>query len=343
MVDNELDYGLLTEWDGGVATGVGKEGNWYDAVTNKNAPVTNASISATGGDDVSSFYASLGYNKTEATVITSDFKRITGALNYSRKLASKVKFAINTNVSNTYQNAYLEQAAYFANPNLAKYFMSPWEQPYKEDGTPDTDIWVGIFNPIYLAEHDINANDYTRALVNSSLEWDIIKDLKFRTFVSADYNLANYKQYQNRIHGDAAQEGGYAYASAERNFNTVFQNSLDYTLRFSDHNLSFKALIEYQKNKNHFLWGSGENFSTDGLQILPAQSKLMPVLLLTTGTTFHILEWQIIITEANILLTLHSGEKVHQDLHLKTDLVISGQPVWHGMPAKNHSLKILNS
>jgi|ADurb_Total_1013_FD_contig_41_380562_length_4524_multi_7_in_0_out_0_1 TonB-linked SusC/RagA family outer membrane protein len=265
MVDNELDYGLLTEWDGGVATGVGKEGNWYDAVTNKNAPVTNASISATGGDDVSSFYASLGYNKTEATVITSDFKRITGALNYSRKLASKVKFAINTNVSNTYQNAYLEQAAYFANPNLAKYFMSPWEQPYKEDGTPDTDIWVGIFNPIYLAEHDINANDYTRALVNSSLEWDIIKDLKFRTFVSADYNLANYKQYQNRIHGDAAQEGGYAYASAERNFNTVFQNSLDYTLRFSDHNLSFKALIEYQKNKNHFLWGSGENFSTDGL------------------------------------------------------------------------------
>ena len=114
MVDNELDYGLLTEWDGGVATGVGKEGNWYDAVTNKNAPVTNASISATGGDDVSSFYASLGYNKTEATVITSDFKRITGALNYSRKLASKVKFAINTNVSNTYQNAYLEQAAYFA-------------------------------------------------------------------------------------------------------------------------------------------------------------------------------------------------------------------------------------
>ncbi len=117
--ENGLDYGDLLNWDR-------SEPDWSSVVTNKNAPVTNVSVSATGGDDVSSFYASLGYNKTEATTIVSDFKRITGSLNYTRKFSDKVKFGINSNVSNTFQNAYLEQSAFFANPNLTKYFMSPW-------------------------------------------------------------------------------------------------------------------------------------------------------------------------------------------------------------------------
>lgn len=257
MVDNNLDFGDLQNWDG-------EEPRWDKVVTNKNAPVTNISLSATGGDDVSSFYASLGYNKTEATTIVSDLQRITGSLNYTRKLANTVKFAINANVSNIFQNAYLEQSAFFANPNLTKYFMSPWYAAYNDDGTPNLNLG-SLFNPVYLAENDITTNDFTRALTNSYVEWDIIKDLKFRTFVGLDYSLASYKEYKNRTHGDAEAENGSAYASDRRNFNTVFQNSLDYTLRMGDHNIALKALMEYQKNKEFFLWGFGENFSTDGL------------------------------------------------------------------------------
>jgi len=182
MVDNNLDYGDLSGWDG-------TEGNWGDIITNQNAPVTNISLSATGGDNISSFYASLGYNKTEATVIISDLKRITGTLNYTRKLANTIKFSINMNASNTFQNAYLEQSSYFANPNLTKYFMSPWLNPYNEDGTPNIDLATSLFNPLYLGEHDINTNDLTRALTSSYVEWEIIKNLKFRTFISLDYTL----------------------------------------------------------------------------------------------------------------------------------------------------------
>ncbi len=253
-----FNLGGLRNWDG-------KEGNWADAVTNKNAPVTNISLAATGGDNISSFYASLGYNKTEATVIASDLKRITGTLNYSRKLAEKVKFSINANVSNTFQNAFLEQSAYFANANLTKYFMSPWYSPYNADGTLRTTGLGSIFNTVYLAEHDIQTNDLTRALTNSSVEWEIIKNLKFRTFISLDYNLAHYKDYRNRHHGDSQGENGSAYVTLGRNFNSVFQNSLDYTLKLGDHNIGLKALMEYQKNKYYYLEGYGENFSTDGL------------------------------------------------------------------------------
>ncbi len=257
MVAHNIDGGRLQNWDG-------VEGNWEDAVKNENAPVTNISLSATGGDDISSFYASIGYNKTEATVIASSLKRLTGTLNYNRKLSSKIKFSVNMNVSNTFQNAYLEQSAYFANPNLTKYFMSPWLNPYNADGTLNLNLG-SLFNPIYLAQHDLTTNDLTRGLVGSSLDWEIIKNLKFRTFVSLDYNITNYKTYRNRVHGDSKDEKGSAEASTERNFNQVFQNSLDYSFKLNDHNFALKALIEYQKNKNGYLYGYGENFPTDGL------------------------------------------------------------------------------
>jgi TonB-linked SusC/RagA family outer membrane protein len=258
VVANNLDGGRLQGWDG-------TEGNWGDAVINKNAPVTNINLAATGGDNTSSFYASLGYNKTEATVIVSALKRITGTLNYSRKFSDKVKFTVNNNVSNTFQNAYLEQSSYFANPNLTKYFMSPWTSPYNPDGTLRITGLGSLFNTVYLAEHDITTNDLIRALTNSSIEWEIIKNLKFKSFISLDYNLANYKDYRNRIHGDSKDEKGTASASVTRNFNYVFQNSLDYSISFNNHNLAVKALIEYQKNKRNFLSGYGENFPTDGL------------------------------------------------------------------------------
>ena len=83
VVANNNDGGRLQSWDGA-------EGNWGDVVTNKNAPITNINLSATGGDKTSTFYASLGYTKTESTAILSDLERINGSLNYTRKLAETV-------------------------------------------------------------------------------------------------------------------------------------------------------------------------------------------------------------------------------------------------------------
>jgi len=242
-------------------------------MTNKNAPVKSYNLSATGGDKVSSFYASVGYDKTEATVIGSDFKRFSGSLNYNRDLTKKLKFTTNNFVSNTHQNAYLEQSAYFANPNLAKFFMSPWDQPYNADGTINIDnINGGGFNPLYITKNNINYNDMTRAMSSSSLEYSILKNLRFKTLVSLDFTLTSYKNYANPTYGDGQGIGGYSEGSVDRNFNIVTQNSLDYTFRYHDHMLSFKALMEYQKNKDNYLYGYGENFAALGLTNIASTS-----------------------------------------------------------------------
>jgi len=258
MVDNNLDYGDLQNWDG-------VDGNWAEEVTNEDAPVLNISFSARGGDEKSTFYASFGYNKTEATVIGSDFKRINGQLNYTRNFRKNLKFSTSNSISNTFQNAFLETSAYFGNPHLTKYFMSPWEHPYNADGTLNINLNTSVFNTIYLAENNIKTNDLTRGISNSFVEWEIIPKLKFKSLIALDYNIAAYKGYNNRLHGDSEGENGSSEASTERNFNYVIQNSLDYSLNYNDHSIQAKALIEYQKNKNFYLYGYGENFPADGL------------------------------------------------------------------------------
>jgi len=242
------------------------EGNWGEAMRNKNAPVTNINLSASGGDQTSSFYASAGYNKTEATVVGADFRRINGTLNYSRNFHKRVKFSTNNNVSNTAQNGLLlEQSAYFANPHLSKYFMPPIDQPRNEDGTANTVQPSGMYNWLYLKDHDVTFNKMTRAMTNNSLEWDIIDNLKFKTLIGLDFVFVDYKNYSNRQYGDSQPENGTSNRTAEQNFNLVFQNSLTYDLNLNDHRLTFMALMEYQKNNSNWLWGYGENYSTDGL------------------------------------------------------------------------------
>lgn len=258
-------FGGATNYDNWHAEG-STEGDWEEGMRNKNAPVTNVLVSASGGDQTSSFYASAGYNKTEATVVGNVFRRINGSLNYSRNFHKRVKFSTANKVSNTFQDGLiLEQSAYFANPHLAKYFMNPIMQPKNEDGTAKIDNPTNLYNWLYLMDNDVTTNNMTRALTNNFLEWEIIDHLKYKTLLSLDYIVIDYKNYQNRQYGDSEPENGTSYRSMEQNMNMVFQNSLAYDLYVYDHHVNFLALMEYQKNNNHDLFGSGENFSTDDL------------------------------------------------------------------------------
>jgi TonB-linked SusC/RagA family outer membrane protein len=270
LIDNKITNSLKT-W---VETYNRKEGNWDELLLNKNALVQNYDVSASGGDEVSNFYASLGYNNTEATVIGGDFSRVSGKFNYQRHFTKKVIFAANMMVSNTKQDAFLEQSVYFGNPNSTRYMMSPWEQPYLADGvTLNTATTSSFYNTLYTLENDVYQNDLTRGMINSFIEWEIVDNLIFKTVYAGDYNVAAFHGYQNRVHGDGKPKGGSAIQSVTRNYNWVSQNSFDYKVVVNNHNIGLKTLMEYQENNNDFLYGSGEKFPADGLFYLSSASS----------------------------------------------------------------------
>ena len=258
-LSDELLFTALKNWNG-------EEGNWYEVLQNKNAPVQDYDISAAGGDEVSSFYVSLGYNKTEATTVGSDFERFTGKLNYQRDFSSVVNFSANVSISSANQNGIVEPSVYFRNPHVTRYLMSPWEQPYLDDGeTLNTNVASSVFNNLYTLKNDILTNNLVRGIANSSIEWKVTEKFSLKSLFAVDYNLAAYHNYVNRNHGDGINAGGFTNQSISRNFNYVSQNSVNYRFNMDEHSFRWKAILEYQENKYNYLSGHGENFTLDGL------------------------------------------------------------------------------
>jgi TonB-linked SusC/RagA family outer membrane protein len=241
------------------------EGNWEDVITNKNAPMQEYNISATGGDETGNFYASFGYYDQEATVIGSSFDRMSGALSLEKDLTKSIKFSTRNTASYTYQDGLLETSAYFSSPRAVKFFMPPITQPYTPDG--EINLATNLPNPLWIAQEDIDDSKLTRIFTNNTLEWDTpIENLVFTTRATIDYQVYNYKRYRNRVSGDGASTDGYGWQEHNSRTNYVFQNALDYLWTINDnHEITFKALQEWQKNRFYYLGAEGESFADDGL------------------------------------------------------------------------------
>ncbi|SHG75253.1 TonB-linked outer membrane protein, SusC/RagA family [Salegentibacter echinorum] len=245
---------------------VGDGYNWDQNIKNKDALTQNYSFSANGGDEKSNFYASLGYNKTEATVKGIDFERMTGSFKYDRKLRDNVDLQLSANVSNVKQNPVLENGSFFSNPFITRYLMNPFNNRFNDDGTENIDLPFGSLpNIFYVLDENFRRSMLTRAITNTKVDWELYEGLTFSNRISLDYQLSEYKIYVNRYEGDADDINGYAENSDEKNFNWVYQGSLNYVFNFGDHNFDVKGLFEYQNNQNSYLYGYGENFPTDGL------------------------------------------------------------------------------
>lgn len=242
------------------------EGNWAKVITNKNAPVMEYNISATGGDESYNFYTSLGYFKQEATVIGSKFDRITGSLNFEKKLTDNFKFSSINTVAHSYQDGLLEASAYFSSPRAVKFFMPPIEQPYNADGSINI-FGTSLPNPLWIAQEDIDDSKLTRIISNNAITWDLpIKNLSYTSRVSIDYQVYNYKRYRNPVRGDGASTNGYGWQANRNRANYVIQNSLNYSMEFNDvHKLDLTVLQEWQKNRLYYLEADGDSFGDVGL------------------------------------------------------------------------------
>lgn len=240
--------------------------NWDQNLKNENALTRNFTFSANGGDENSSFYASLGYNDTEATVVGGAFERITGNFNFERKLRENIDFQFSANGSKITQNPILEQGAFFSNPFITRFLMNPFNNRFNEDGSENIDLKYGpLPNVFYNFQNDVTRNDLTRAILNTKVDWELLNRLTFSNRISLDYQLGEYKDYRNRREGDAEDNNGQITESVTRNYNWVYQGSLNYIFDIDKHNFDVTGLFEYQRNQLHYLSGFGQNFPADGL------------------------------------------------------------------------------
>lgn len=251
--------------------------DWKKLVTNKNAPTHDISFSVSQGGEKSSFFASLNYNNSEATVIGSGFHRMGGNLRFNTDLNDKLKLTIIGNVTNAVQDINVNQSSAFANPNVSKHLNTSWAPAYNADGTIATDAFMrssGSTNTLYSTKYNIDNNDVTRFFNNTRIDYEIIDNLTFSSSLGLDYTLRYYKNYGNRHAFGSESSNGSLTENSMRRFSYTTQNSLNYSFKLNEiHSFDITALQEFSKFKDRMLQGSGQNFPNDVIKNLSGASS----------------------------------------------------------------------
>jgi TonB-dependent starch-binding outer membrane protein SusC len=235
----------------GATTGV--DTDWLKLVT-RTGSQQQANVSASGGNDKTTYYMSLGYFKQEAPVIASDFKRYSGTLNLNNKFSERFSLGTNLSISNVAQNTPSTGGA-FANPIDAVYFLRPTQNPYNSDGslnisrTGNTNF-PADFNPLYIAQNDKKFMNNTKVFGNMTAELKILDNLKFTSRYGVDYFNMVEDVYNNPFHGDGRNAAGRVFFDYTKVFNWVFTNQLNYRQNFMANDLALDLLVGYEAQES---------------------------------------------------------------------------------------------
>ena len=241
--------------------------NWRDVVS-RNANFTNLNFSATGGDQKTTFYTSIGYNKQQSPVIGSAFERYSGNISLSHQATSRLSFDVNILGSYSDQNTPTQGGA-FRNPVLAASFLLPTRSPYDSTGEIyyGRDIFNQVYNPLAIVKYDRATFRNIKTISTISGKYEILPDFYFTSTFGIDYFNIEEESYRNPFFGDARTTSGSVTNLATRVSNFVWTNLLDYHRDFFQNKslgMDVKAGYEAQKSKEYDITaiGTGVPFST---------------------------------------------------------------------------------
>ncbi|NMM47553.1 SusC/RagA family TonB-linked outer membrane protein [Marinigracilibium pacificum] len=217
--------------------------DWQDEVF-RSAPVSDFSLSMTGGSEKTQYFVSLGYFDQKGTIRNQAYDRFNARVNVDHQASKKLKIGNSITLSLS-DNDRVFTDFNSLNPLATALVWNPNFPVYNEDGSyfldPNNQDPLG--NPVQLAEEITFNSKQKRVLGNVYAEYDIIEGLTFRTTFGVDYlNDRQQRFIPNTIEGF----GNGAEATAA-NFEQIlwsWENTLSYATSIGDDH-SINALIGY--------------------------------------------------------------------------------------------------
>ncbi|TKC07046.1 SusC/RagA family TonB-linked outer membrane protein [Pedobacter frigoris] len=263
--------------------------DWLDLVL-RTGITQNADISVRGGGTGSRYYTSLAYNKNNGTIRGTDYNRIAGKVSLDNEINSRLR--INTNLdygfsTNNITNGMYSQAL----------FAPPTVDAYNPDGSikiispsaNGTYGFEGFQNPLLLLK-GINKSNNVSLIGSLAAEYDILKNLKFRSTVSVNFN--NYRQ-TNYVPSTAQVSGAGGFPTGSKNgvatqgqsqsVNTFYENQITWDKEFNENNrINVLAGTSWQLTRSSAFSAAGQGFPDDDyLNNLSSAALTLP----STGTS----------------------------------------------------------
>ncbi|MEO6175148.1 MAG: TonB-dependent receptor [Flavobacterium circumlabens] len=244
-------------------TNYGKGTNWQDAIFNDHAQRYSHELSFSGGNDTSTFYMSFGLLDQEGIVTTdiSHYTRKNIRLNSNHKLGKYIKIGQTLGYSNEKTIGIGNTNDEFGGPLASAINLDPLtpiietnpNQPiYQNNPNALKDAngnYYGIStivtqentNPLAYTQTRLGNNDFSDNFVgNIFVEAEILPGLKFRS--TAGGKLAYYGSDNFTpvffLNGATKRDKNELFRSYKKSFSWNWENTLNYTKKFGDHNFS---------------------------------------------------------------------------------------------------------
>ncbi len=240
--------------------------DWQD-VMYRTAVQKQISLSVIGGTQAARYSLNTSYLDQDGIILNSNYKRITSRLNTDFRITDKINIGYSVFFTNGKNNRI--NAGGTGNNSLVQSILvrPPVYSLTYPDGKPIY-YFNGKRNPVGLAEECTHLNTTNRIIGNQYIEFELIKNLKFKTNISLDYlNMKEDEFYPTTVDYRVGYNTGAV--SSTNNLTWANENYLTYNKQFNEkHNLSLLGGFSQQEWKYERTGLSGMYFASDNVRTL---------------------------------------------------------------------------
>ncbi|MDR1939043.1 MAG: TonB-dependent receptor [Tannerellaceae bacterium] len=176
--------------------------DWWDWIMRDNGALQTYNVSASGGNEKSNFFASIGVQDQEGLQVNNDYTRYNARFNFDYKLKNNLNVGVRFSGNWTKRTYYLSGGYTDTDDgnNTGGYdlqYAIAGITPYD----PETGYYGGVmaygedaqaYNPYTYMVNNLNYQNRQEALTNMYLDWTPIKGLTARV----EYSLNYYNQFR---------------------------------------------------------------------------------------------------------------------------------------------------
>ncbi|MGI6571944.1 MAG: SusC/RagA family TonB-linked outer membrane protein [Fermentimonas sp.] len=255
-----------------------KEGDDWRKLIYDGGNQNEIQFSASGGDEKTTFFASLGYNKVKGLVKYREFERYSSMLNLSNKATNWLELSLKNQMSYTNQTGRGDQSGQdqglaTASPLSMMVGSNPAEKAYNPDGSYNMNAHFNgrVKNALWSLSPDASSitNKTVRMINNVGAKVLFTENFTFNSNNSIDYFTVKHFNYWGPASIDGSSLNGLGEINHEQVSTITTSNVLNYTNTFNSvHNLGLIAGVEAQKYNNNWHFASASDYSNDVLKEL---------------------------------------------------------------------------
>ncbi len=244
--------------------------NWQDEIFRTGA-LQNHQLSISGSKDNINYYTSIGYFNQIGTIHNSEYSRLTIMNNLEMKASEKLTVGSKLFYSHDVNDGVLTLETTGGSEGTgvvsAALKFEPIQGIFDDSDNYTTSNIVGgdpFDNPVNIMDNlkDQIATEQFQA--NVFAEYEIIKNLKFKTTVGARVLNQRDGYYAGSTLREGLTTGGNANITARRSINVLNEDYLTYSWNFGDaHKFNAMAGYSYQENTSENWKAENHNFITD--------------------------------------------------------------------------------